>query len=312
MDDSSARRMMVDAARWSFGLVFIILGKPFLKRQLVVFVFHEVSDEPRAHARETRTFSRIETFQKQIKWIRETFKIRDLKEDGISPNFGECVISFDDGYVGVKRNALPLLEDAKIPFICFVNIATVSGDVNSSALAMYMAGSERRPVNWRESNPRFYSKAMKFLEESGRRKVEEYQGPYLTSEELDSLSRNPLVTIGDHMFNHWYLDELTMQEFECELEKGQLKLRKLASYRPFFAAPHGVASQSVLRMLQKNSFRKVFSGSQIQRVEGMGVFPRIDLNDEISSRYKFFGAIAISLLRSNLKRIGDRRSLAKE
>lgn len=307
----NARRVAVNLIRYIVGSVFIILGKPLLERHLITFVFHEVSNEPRAHAKETRTFSSVKTFQRQIIWIQESFKVRNLKDDGNPDGVGECIISFDDGYAGVKLNALPLLEKAGMPFICFINMATIKGEVNSSALAMYVAGIERRPVDWRNSNPFFYARALEDLSGVGRRKVEEYQGPYLTSEELDSLSSSSLVTIGDHLYNHWLLDELSEFELANELARGQKELLKFDSYRSYFAAPHGSASQGALRVLQKYSFRRVFSGSEVQFLDGMEVFPRIDLNDEIANRQQFFGAIVISMLRPYLQRLGNARNLFK-
>lgn len=311
MGDSSARQVVVNFIRFVVGSVYIFLGKPLLRRHLITFVYHEVSDRPRSHAKETRTFTSVKTFQKQITWIRESFRIRDLKDDWSPDGYSECVISFDDGYAGVKLNALPLLENAQIPFICFVNMATINGEVNSSALAMYLAGIEKRRVDWRDSNPPFYSKALSDLSTVGLREVEEYQGPYMTSEELKELSTSTLVTIGDHLHNHWFMDELSELELASELEKSQRELPKLDSYGAYFASPHGMASQDALELLRKHSFRIVFSGSEPRFLEGMKIYPRVDLNNEISHKQQFFGALVISLLRPRLKRAGKARSLFK-
>lgn len=301
MDDSTLRRMVVNSIRFAIGAVFIILGKPRLKGRLVTFVFHEVSADPRRHARETRTFSSPITFENQIRWIQEFFNVSDLKEVQGDERGRRCIVSFDDGYAGVSRHALAFLEKAGVPFACFINMATINGDINSSALAMFLAGAEGRPVDWRDSNPDFYKRVLDNLSPGRLSEIETYQGPYLTETELESLSRNSLVTIGDHLYNHWLMDELSNDELENELIRSQKELKKYTSYGPYFAAPHGSASPQALDVLQRHSFRKVFSGSVPQIRGGMSVFPRVDLNDEISTRQQFFGVIAISILRPYLQ-----------
>lgn len=298
-----ARRLAVNFVRSLTGSIFILLGKPQLAKHTITFVFHEVSDDPRLHAKETRTFSSLKTFESQIRWIQESFRVRNLKEVKDDVRGRKCIVSFDDGYAGVSRYALPLLEKARMPFICFINMATINGEVNSSALAMYIARIQGRHVNWRDSNPAFYKEALESLSAERRNDVEAYQGPYMTEVELESLSRNPRVTIGDHLYNHWLVDELSKVELENELERSQKELRKYVSYGAYFAAPHGCASQRALDVLQEHSFRYVFSGNVSQIRGGMSVFPRVDLNDEIASRQQFFGAIAISLLRPHLQRM---------
>ena len=64
--DRDARSQWVNFIRFVIGSLFILLGKPLLNRQVTTFVFHEVSDTPRAHARETRAYSDVKTFGKQI------------------------------------------------------------------------------------------------------------------------------------------------------------------------------------------------------------------------------------------------------
>lgn len=297
MDESDVRRITVNSIRSIVGSVYLLLGKPFLGRHLITFVFHEVSDQPRSHARDTKTFSNIKTFQRQIRWIGESFRVLNLKADASIDQVGDCVLSFDDGYAGVMLNALPLLEDLKMPFIAFINMATINGEVNSSALAMYVAAIEKRPVNWRDSNPHFYVKALETLSAAGRREIDEYQGPYLTRRELESLSRSPLVTIGDHLHNHWFMDELTNSELESELVRSRSELLEYESHVDCFASPHGLASEDALEVLRKHSFQRVFSGNRHQILDGMRIYPRIDLNNEISSERRFFGAIVISILR---------------
>ncbi len=306
-----SRRIAVNSFRFIVGSIFMLLGKPFLKRRLTTFVFHEISDTPRAHARETRTFSSRKTFQSQILWIKESFSVRDLKDVGCADEIGGCIVSFDDGYAGVMLNALPMLERANMPFVCFINMATINGEVNSSALAMFVANLESRPVDWRESNPTYYAMALRNMSAANRQAVDVYQGPYLTRDQLVTLSNNSLATIGDHLYNHWLIQELSELEFQSELAKSAQELPNLKSYGAYFASPHGTAPPAALELLQKHAYQSVFSGGDIQFIDGMGVYPRIDLNNEISNRQKFFGTICISMIRNSVRRRRNLRSYLK-
>ena len=294
--DRDARSQCVNFFRFAIGSLFILLGKPLLNRQLTTFVFHEVSDTPRMHALETHTYSDIKTFEKQIGWIEKFFEVRDLLTDD-AVDEGGCLVTFDDGYAGLIENALPILEAKGVPAVCFINMVVIHGGINSSALAMYMAGRERRPVDWKDSNPLFYSRALEKLTEEDLEVVRGYQGPYLNIQQLTRLSDSPLITIGDHLYNHWLLDALTQEELSSEMAKSTEALKSFKTYRHIFAAPHGLSSSGALNYLMTSGFQLVFSGKGIHRLGTMSVYPRVDLNNEIANVQQFFGAVVISKLR---------------
>ena len=294
--DRDARSQWVNFIRFVIGSLFILLGKPLLNRQVTTFVFHEVSDTPRMHAQETHTYSDIKTFEKQIEWIEKFFEVRDLLTADAMDD-GGCVVTFDDGYAGLIENALPILEAKGVPAVCLVNMVVIHGGINSSALAMYMAGREGRPVEWKDSNPIFYSRALEKLADKDLEVVRDYQGPYLNIQQLTRLSDSSLITIGDHLYNHWLLDAITLEEFGNEMAKSTEALKSFKAYRQIFAAPHGLSSSGALNYLLASGFKLVFSGQGIHRLGTMKVYPRIDLNNEIATVQQFFGAVVISKLR---------------
>lgn len=278
-----------------------------MNRELTTFVFHEVSDSPRPHARETRTYSDVKTFEKQIEWIRKFFDVRDIRTgDGLGVRTG-CLITFDDGYSGLIDNALQILEAKGVPAICFINMATIHGEINSSALAMHMASREKRPVRWEDSNPRFYSHSLATLTAEDLALIREYQGPYLDIKQLKRLSDSPLLTIGDHFYNHWLIEALTLEEISSELAKSEVELQLFEAYRQIFATPHGVSSPGAIGLLKENGFQLVFSGNNIVRAGSCSVYPRIDLNNEVANIQQFFGVVAISKMRIWLRRNSTRK-----
>ena len=291
------RRELVNFTRYLLGSLYMLMGKPLLKRELTTFVFHEISDNPRAHARETRTYSDTKTFERQIEWIQKSFEVQDLRTDETDLSKGGCLVTFDDGYEGVLGNALPILRSNGVPAVCFLNMATIHGEINSSAMAMYAARREGRPVNWADSNPSFYSHVAEKLNEEELNVLRDYQGPYLNEKQLEKLADDPLITIGDHLNNHWLLDVLTSEEINKELAKGSKELQNFRSYMHVFAAPHGVSQSVALECLSSSGFCTVFSGNEIRRIGTLTIYPRIDLNNEIASIQHFFGAILVSKIR---------------
>lgn len=281
-------------SRSTIGFLYLLLGKPYLNRNLTTFVFHEIHDEPHLHSRDTRTFSDLGAFENQIKWIKNSFIIIDLQKN-TDPQLKEgCIVSFDDGYAGVLHNALPMLEKYQVPAICFINMATIEGGINSSALAMYTAKRKHEKVDWNNSNPQFFKETLGSLKYEELQEVREYQGPFMNLSELRLLSQNPLVTIGNHLHNHWLPDVLSLEELDIEIAKNEKELQKYESYRNYFATPHGVASERTLNQLLENNYKTVFSGKKNLQEKPLNVYPRIDLSVRIASKHQFFGAIAIS------------------
>lgn len=281
-------------SRSIIGFLYLLLGKPYLNRNLTTFVFHEIHDAPHLHSRDTRTFSDLRVFENQIKWIKSSFTIIDLQKN-TDPKLKEgCIVSFDDGYAGILHNALPILEKYQIPAICFINMATMQGGINSSALAMYTAKRKHEKVDWNNSNPQFLKEALGSLKYEELQEVKEYQGPFMNVSELRLLSQNPLITVGNHLYNHWLMDDLSLVELDIEIAKNEKELQKYKSYRNYFATPHGVASERTLNQLLENKYKTVFSGKKILQEGQLNVYPRIDLNIRIANKYQFFGAIAIS------------------
>lgn len=293
------RERSVNLTRTLTGFIYVLLGKPFLQRGLTAFVFHEVNDNPNLHARETNTYSDVQLFKKQMGWIRESFSPLNIgNETGIESLQG-CLVTFDDGYRGVLLNAVPILEEYQVPAVCFVNMATVQGEINSSAMVMYMARKDQNHALWEDSNPQFFNESVVHLSTSEIDQVKEYQGPYINERDLELLSLNPLITIGDHLHNHWYMNSFGMDELNVEIAAGQSKLRNFPWDDRLFATPHGVASGPVIQSLVHAGYSIIFSGKSALAVnDSTRVYPRIDMNVRIRSRYQLFGAIAIAKARN--------------
>jgi peptidoglycan/xylan/chitin deacetylase (PgdA/CDA1 family) len=184
-----------------------------------------------------------------------------------------------------------------IPFTCFLNVATVEGGINSSALAMFVAKRESRGVDWSQSNPDFFSKWLAKLQQNEISMLREYQGPYIARDDLPQLDRNPLATFADHLRNHWFMPALTTEKLVTELDGSHNDLRGYSSYRKFLAVPHGVISPDQIGLIMSLGYDAIFANQGWGPDSPIGIYPRVDMNERINTRVKFFGAIFIANMR---------------
>jgi peptidoglycan/xylan/chitin deacetylase (PgdA/CDA1 family) len=119
----------------------------------------------------------------------------------------EAVITFDDGYRDNLQNALPLLEKYQIPATIFITTAYLGEQANFA---------------WDQEY------------------TENDRAQFLTTQEIQTLSRNPLIEIGGHTHTHQRLSELSVPGQEKEIQENKDILQEIIS-KPIihFAYPFG-------------------------------------------------------------------------
>ena len=84
--------------------------------------------------------------------------------------------------------------------------------------------------------------------------------PRLTEEELRSLARSPLITIGSHAKTHRKFTELSLEEMRNESEESAKVLARISGERPrFFAYPFGARSACAERAVKDVGYEAAFS-----------------------------------------------------
>jgi hypothetical protein len=295
------RGTFLSFAKPIIGFLYLLIGAPGYKSKLITFVFHEVTDEPREHARLTNTYSTKKNFLKQLNLLSSHFNIIDPLKNSSWVNQNGCLITFDDGYKG-GLEAAKILEDLKITSIHHVNLNTIHGQINSSALVHFVNHTSGNETNWSDSTPKNLEKLITNLSNSELQEVSEFSGPYMNPEELQELNSLNHVVIGDHLLNHWYTNSLTNTEVLENLSRVVGRADSKSMVMPFFAAPHGDLDLQKMELIRNQGYEVIFSGSSWTRSESATVIPRIDVNNSINSKYSLFGAIAILILRSKISK----------
>lgn len=151
-----------------------------------VFLYHDISD-PDAPQYSPLYSTQIQKFKAQVEFIAQRFKLvplDDVVADTSDSKQRLASITFDDGFLSVKAEALPLLRSRGIPFTVFVNSMAI------------------------KHNRLFYGSEVPEINRTYDRRV------YLDESDIRQLAAEG-VSIGNHSATHKVLadcDEATLSE----------------------------------------------------------------------------------------------------
>ena len=263
-------------------------------------VYHEVSDTPSEMSLDTKTYTSISSFQKQMGWIFKFYNVIDITELNTNYQRGDLVLSFDDGYRSFKNNALPLIRKFGYPVICFINSSTINKQINASALVSFESRLLREPTLWKNSNPKHYSDKIELLNSLERDALEAYQGEYLTWEDLKELSTDPLIKFGNHLQNHWYSPCLTDLELRESIKLNENENSHVVKLEKILAWPHGASTKSLSSVASEEGMKiQMFGMNPTPVNRNTQVVLRVDMNQGVSSYPIFRGSLLIARLKTH-------------
>ncbi|WP_420349327.1 polysaccharide deacetylase family protein [Pelagibius sp.] len=232
----------------------------------LVVVYHGVFEEPPEELRGNLHNVPPEAFAAQISWIDKHFEIVTL-DDFMAADWvaGKAVITFDDAYICVFENAVPLLRARGLPFTVFINGRTLEGRpfwrdkirclINHGLVKDFIAFREHyNGLSDSVQASGFYrsSKApgvnSRRLDEELDAFVESRKGS-LTFDALSHHIARPSdliaeegVTYGNHGYSHYVMSSLDRAEQKEEIERNQALLASLnLPLTRTFAFPFGGA-----------------------------------------------------------------------
>ncbi len=187
-----------------------LLGRPD-PSGLRILLYHAVSDIPRS-TDPVRMSVPPALFQQQIGWLKKQGHHFLSFEEALWILRGErpmparaVLITFDDGFGDLWRHAFPVLKQAQAPTTVFV----VPQFIGTPS-----------PFPWLDKKTPF--------------------GRPLSWEELNQLSREPLVSVGSHGWSHRALGDLPAQEQLQEVRQSREQLnQRLGLPVRWFAYPYG-------------------------------------------------------------------------
>ena len=188
------------------------------------------------------------------------------------------VVTFDDGYQDNLELALPILEEFQIPATIFVT----SGFIDRSHHAWWLhTGSIIKAVelldfSWRgqdyyftcetvEEKQRVFERVDKIMKvlpleeqvalldviERSAEVCPSFVDEFLTWEQVRTLYRHPLITIGAHTVSHAPLAACSAVDLGAELGRGRDRINEELGEEPlFFAFPYGQKEECSQREFQ--------------------------------------------------------------
>ena len=203
-----------------------------------------------------------EIMYKQIKWIKKYFDVVEVDElfkEGTDIS-GKAAITFDDAYQSVLSAALPLLESLNTPCTIFVNGISLTNKpfwrdkvrfiINQSLIDDFLAFCSYFAKTNNISNKNFYgmtkhvnvnSAELDYLLDNffQERQIRMDEICYCVNNEK-KLIDHPLISYGNHSYNHYVLSTLSEEEQDREIGKNHNMLKKLnLKLSKIFSIPFG-------------------------------------------------------------------------
>ena len=207
-----------------------------LVRGLTVYTFHDVTDAPSEYQRPLQLATPPAVFERQIDWITQRHRVVHpdvLLDDAPSIEGGAALLTFDDGWAGIFRTAIPHLLRRGLPSLTFVNMGAVDGAPDLAAVTVRRAGGGASLPPWPTPD----------LVDAREVAVDAdhlaFQGAYATREDLEAVSGSPLVRLGNHLHHHWLAAGLDDEQFRVAFEANERALATHPGRVPLFAFPFG-------------------------------------------------------------------------
>ena len=234
-----------------------------------------------------------ETLYRQIKWLKKYFDIVSVDSlfDHHANKVGKLAITFDDAYDSVFLEALPVLETLNVPCTIYINGVTMIKKlfwrdkirylINCNLVEDFLRSNQDfcKEKNITKSN--FYTQTKNA--QSNSKQIDVLLDKYYERKQIfidkmrfvltdkGKLKKHPLISYGNHTYNHYVLSSLTKEEQEIEIRENQKLIKNLdINYSKVFSIPFGGAvdfNNDTIELLKKYQYKAfLYSDNKINLV----------------------------------------------
>ena len=306
------------------GLCQTGLSRRLPKDTLSIFCYHEVSDNPSRFCGQYDLNVPPELFAKQLGLIAGHFNV--ISPDQLLEGHYEtpaALITFDDGWPGYFREAVPMMTQKSIASVVFLNMAPIGGEIFWSGLITYLTEYDAefckllyRHFPHKKNVPDFLFCNSKIVGDyittidfkPLEAKIRSFYGPFAVLKDMDSVRDNPLVFFGNHLYNHYNAVQLNDGELQQQYFLNDQKIMGYSNRRPLFSYPFGQPEICFTRrqteLLHSFGAKAVFSSSgRLNRRGGGWFFDRIGIDSSIETADDIFGLIQWMKIKTTMKGI---------
>jgi len=304
---------MKRAARTILRAATHLLERRILEKSVVVFIYHDISDAPSRFNSMFGLNVRPSIFSIQLDLIREHFHIvgpvQLVRGDYQKP---AALITFDDGNLSYFRNALPILKEKGIPSLAFLNAGPIRGEVCRSGLGAYLQNFEPVFYGPRGYEPGGYDfcqftepEVYRYLDsvdaDALLERVRAFRGPIAGKEDLEAVSTEPLVYLGNHLYNH-YNATLLFDRLKDEYWKNQSILDDHPRGVRLFSYPFSRHNDETTRIIRAQGAEAIFTVGGLPNVGGKGdMYYRVELSNEVVAGSDMVSEVTKNYLAAKLK-----------
>lgn len=232
------------------------------RRFVICPFYHAVSDTPLPHISPLYRHRTEQEFRADIDWLLAHYEPIhwyeiDTYERAYKPAF--C-LTFDDGLKEFYTIVAPILEEKKVPCVCFLNSAFID---NKDLMFRYKEALQSQGIDWKT-----------YLRD---------EQPYLTSRQIRDLQSRGFE-FGSHSIDHPHLYTLPLNE-QLEQTLGCQKALKtqLAITHRLFSIPFGQEQLDPVSIHVLQGTHEAVFGTANMRPGGRNLYNRISMDDTTSS-----------------------------
>ena len=232
------------------------------RRYVICPFYHAVSDTPLPHISPLYRHRTEQEFRADIEWLLAHYEPIhwyqiDAYERAHKPAF--C-LTFDDGLKEFYTIVAPILEEKRVPCLCFLNSAFVD---NKDLMFRYKEALTKQGINWKQ-----------FLHD---------EQPYLTFEQIQDLQSRGFE-FGCHSIDHPHLYTLSLNE-QLTQALGcheYLKAHISVPHR-LFSIPFGQEQLDPVSVHVLQGTHEAVFGTANMRPGGTNLYNRISMDDTDAS-----------------------------
>lgn len=281
----------------------------------MVFLYHDVSETPSEFNRLFDLNVPPPLFEQQLEIISRYFTVIG-PEELLSGRYRTpaALITFDDGNAGYFRVALPILKRQRVPSVAFINAGPIKGDVCWSALVRFLQYRDPRfpqagLVNGDDDPRLMAAEVERYLAavDAGPllERVRRFRGPIAHEEDLTAVSTEPLVYLGNHLYNHYNAAGLTETRLRTEYRMNQAIIdahprgTRLFSYP--FGQPETSYNEETTRVLHEEGAAAIFSAYSLPNFGRRRPFyHRVTMTEDVRGPAGLFSKILVNYVPARL------------
>ena len=294
----------------------------FLKNEIIVLLYHGISNDPSEFHKRHNLNVKPKLLENHIIWLKEYFNIispLDLvkKEKKIKKS---VLFTYDDGDKSILTDAMPIMDKYQIPSINFINLSAIYNDkifwpglitylYNDTKFISFLNTKKIKIAGYLEITPNIIEMYLKTIDSKDLTKViNTYVGNFLTFNDLEIISKNKLMYIGNHLYEHLNAVSTSNEIIEDNYIKNDNILKNFQNYLNFYAYPFGKNKISydkrTNKIINKLNPKAIFlNDGETNNYKDIFYINRIAMHERLHSKRILISYIVLNKIKNMIKKI---------